>query len=96
MALHIGVPQGLSFSTFTVNLREVELFVSTIGSDCGIANVNIDPSGAEIGDVFDGEKETDGGCESGSDAWRAYMSRATNTSNDSKELPLAQGIKFDL
>jgi len=89
-----NVPQGLSSSIFTNDLREAEQFLSAAGSDCGIANVNIGPSGAEIGGAFGGEKETGGGRESGSDAWRAYMRRATNTINYSKELPLAQGIKF--
>lgn len=96
IALQNAVPQGLSSSIFTLNLREAELFVSAVGSDCGIANVNIGPSGAEIGGAFGGEKETGGGRESGSDSWRAYMRRATNTINYSTELPLAQGIKFDL
>ncbi|WP_277632647.1 aldehyde dehydrogenase family protein [Avrilella dinanensis] len=89
------VPQGLSSSVFTTNMREVELFLSHAGSDCGIANVNIGTSGAEIGGAFGGEKETGGGRESGSDAWKAYMRRQTNTINYGKELPLAQGIKFD-
>ena len=80
----------------TQNLREAELFLSHQGSDCGIANVNIGTSGAEIGGAFGGEKETGGGRESGSDAWKAYMRRQTNTINYTKELPLAQGIKFDL
>jgi aldehyde dehydrogenase (NAD+) len=96
IALQNGVPQGLSSSLFTMNMREAELFVSVAGSDCGIANVNIGPSGAEIGGAFGGEKESGGGRESGSDAWKAYMRRATNTINYSTELPLAQGIKFDL
>jgi aldehyde dehydrogenase (NAD+) len=96
IALQNGVPQGLSSSVFTMNMREAELFVSSTGSDCGIVNVNIGPSGAEIGGAFGGEKETGGGRESGSDAWKAYMRRATNTINYSTELPLAQGIKFDL
>lgn len=96
IALQNGVPQGLSSSIFTMNMREAELFVSAVGSDCGIANVNIGPSGAEIGGAFGGEKETGGGRESGSDSWKAYMRRATNTVNYSTELPLAQGIKFDL
>lgn len=91
-----GVPQGLSSSIMTLNLREAELFLSAEGSDCGIANVNIGTSGAEIGGAFGGEKETGGGRESGSDAWKAYMRRQTNTINYSTELPLAQGIKFDL
>jgi aldehyde dehydrogenase (NAD+) len=96
IALQNGVPQGLSSSIFTNDLREAELFLSSKGSDCGIANVNIGPSGAEIGGAFGGEKETGGGRESGSDAWKAYMRRATNTINYSRELPLAQGIRFDL
>ena len=96
IALQNGVPQGLSSSIFTLNMREAEIFVSAVGSDCGIANVNIGPSGAEIGGAFGGEKETGGGRESGSDSWRAYMRRATNTINYSDELPLAQGIRFDL
>jgi len=91
-----GVPQGLSSSIFTTNMREMELFLSAQGSDCGIANVNIGTSGAEIGGAFGGEKETGGGRESGSDAWKAYMRRQTNTINYGTELPLAQGIKFDL
>ena len=91
-----GVKQGLSSSIMTTNLRESEMFLSAAGSDCGIANVNIGTSGAEIGGAFGGEKETGGGRESGSDAWKAYMRRQTNTINWSKELPLAQGIKFDL
>jgi len=90
------VPQGLSSAIFTLNIREAETFLSGMGSDCGIANVNIGTSGAEIGGAFGGEKETGGGRESGSDAWKAYMRRQTNTINYSKELPLAQGIKFDL
>jgi aldehyde dehydrogenase (NAD+) len=92
--IHNDVPQGLSSSIFTNDVREAETFVSAAGSDCGIANVNIGPSGAEIGGAFGGEKETGGGRESGSDAWRGYMRRATNTINYSAELPLAQGIKF--
>ena len=91
-----GVPQGLSSSIMTLNLREAEAFLSASGSDCGIANVNIGTSGAEIGGAFGGEKETGGGRESGSDAWKAYMRRQTNTINYSDNLPLAQGIKFDL
>jgi len=91
-----GVPQGLSSAIMTLNLREAELFLSSAGSDCGIANVNIGTSGAEIGGAFGGEKETGGGRESGSDAWRIYMRRQTNTINYSTKLPLAQGIKFDL
>ncbi|MGZ8541356.1 MAG: aldehyde dehydrogenase family protein, partial [Chitinophagaceae bacterium] len=89
-----GVPQGLSSSIMTLNLREAEQFLSAAGSDCGIANVNIGTSGAEIGGAFGGEKETGGGRESGSDAWKAYMRRQTNTINYSTNLPLAQGIKF--
>ena len=89
------VPQGLSSSIFTSSMREMEKFLSHEGSDCGIANVNIGTSGAEIGGAFGGEKETGGGRESGSDAWKAYMRRQTNTINYSNELPLAQGIKFD-
>ncbi|CAG1009258.1 aldehyde dehydrogenase (NAD+) [Burkholderiales bacterium] len=89
------VPQGLASSIFTTDLREAEVFLSAQGSDCGIANVNIGPSGAEIGGAFGGEKETGGGRESGSDAWKAYMRRATNTINYSGALPLAQGIRFD-
>ena len=91
-----GVKQGLSSSIMTSNLREAEMFLSAAGSDCGIANVNIGTSGAEIGGAFGGEKETGGGRESGSDAWKIYMRRQTNTINYTKELPLAQGIKFDL
>lgn len=91
-----GVKQGLSSAIFTDNLQEAEFFLSAIGSDCGIANVNIGTSGAEIGGAFGGEKETGGGRESGSDAWKAYMRRQTNTINYGKTLPLAQGIKFDL
>jgi aldehyde dehydrogenase (NAD+) len=94
--LHNAVPQGLSSSIFTGDLREAEMFVSAEGSDCGIANVNIGPSGAEIGGAFGGEKETGGGRESGSDSWKAYMRRATNTINYSKALPLAQGIRFEV
>ena len=90
------VPQGLSSSIFTTDLREAERFMSAAGSDCGIANVNIGPSGAEIGGAFGGEKETGGGRESGSDAWKGYMRRATNTINYSDSLPLAQGISFDI
>lgn len=90
------VPQGLSSSIFTTDIREAELFMSDVGSDCGIANVNIGPSGAEIGGAFGGEKDTGGGRESGSDAWKAYMRRSTNTINYSHSLPLAQGISFDI
>lgn len=96
IALQNGVPQGLSSAIMTLNLREAEQFLSAAGSDCGIANVNIGTSGAEIGGAFGGEKETGGGRESGSDAWKAYMRRQTNTINYSNTLPLAQGIKFDL
>jgi len=94
IALHNGVPQGLSSAIFSNDMREVERFVSAAGSDCGIANANIGTSGAEIGGAFGGEKETGGGRESGSDSWKAYMRRQTNTVNWSTELPLAQGIKF--
>ena len=96
LELHNGVAQGLSSSIFTNDLREAETFLSARGSDCGIANVNIGPSGAEIGGAFGGEKETGGGRESGSDAWKAYMRRATNTINYGRTLPLAQGVKFDV
>ena len=96
IALNNSVAQGLSSSIFTNNLREAELFMSARGSDCGIANVNIGPSGAEIGGAFGGEKETGGGRESGSDSWRAYMRRQTNTINYGSELPLAQGIRFEI
>lgn len=96
IALQNDVPQGLSSAIMTVNLREAEQFLSQSGSDCGIANVNIGTSGAEIGGAFGGEKETGGGRESGSDAWKAYMRRQTNTINYTDKLPLAQGIKFDL
>lgn len=96
IALQNDVPQGLSSAIFTNNLREAEKFLSVEGSDCGIANVNIGTSGAEIGGAFGGEKETGGGRESGSDAWKAYMRRQTNTINYSSKLPLAQGIKFDI
>jgi aldehyde dehydrogenase (NAD+) len=94
LAMHNDVPQGLSSSIFTRDVIEAERFVSASGSDCGIANVNIGPSGAEIGGAFGGEKETGGGRESGSDAWKSYMRRATNTVNYSTELPLAQGVQF--
>ena len=96
IALQNDVPQGLSSCIFSTDVRETETFLSAAGSDCGIANVNIGPSGAEIGGAFGGEKETGGGRESGSDAWKAYMRRQTNTVNYSRELPLAQGIKFDI
>ena len=92
--LHNEVPQGLASSIFTTDLRDAERFMSAAGSDCGIANVNIGPSGAEIGGAFGGEKSTGGGRESGSDAWKGYMRRATNTINYSNELPLAQGVEF--
>ncbi|HET7921231.1 MAG TPA: aldehyde dehydrogenase family protein [Gammaproteobacteria bacterium] len=96
VAIQNGVPQGLSSAIFTTNLKNAEYFLSVLGSDCGIANVNIGTSGAEIGGAFGGEKDTGGGRESGSDAWKAYMRRQTNTINWSDQLPLAQGIKFDL
>jgi aldehyde dehydrogenase (NAD+) len=94
IALQNGVPQGLSSSIFTLDQREAEVFMSAAGSDCGIVNVNIGTSGAEIGGAFGGEKTTGGGRESGSDAWRGYMRRATNTVNYSHDLPLAQGVNF--
>jgi aldehyde dehydrogenase (NAD+) len=94
IAMHNDVPQGLSSCIFSNDLREVERFISAAGSDCGMANVNIGPSGAEIGGAFGGEKETGGDRESGSDAWKQYMRRTTNTINFSTELPLAQGIRF--
>jgi aldehyde dehydrogenase (NAD+) len=96
IAIHNDAPQGLSSSIFTLDMREAETFLSSAGSDCGIANVNIGPSGAEIGGAFGGEKETGGGRESGSDAWKSYMRRQTNTVNYSARLPLAQGVKFDV
>lgn len=96
ITLNNDVPQGLSSSVFTQDQAEAERFVSAEGSDCGIANVNIGTSGAEIGGAFGGEKETGGGRESGSDAWKSYMRRATNTVNFSGELPLAQGVNFDV
>jgi aldehyde dehydrogenase (NAD+) len=96
IALHNAVPQGLSSAIFTTDIREAEAFMSAAGSDCGIANVNIGTSGAEIGGAFGGEKETGGGRESGSDAWRQYMRRVTNTVNYGNTLPLAQGVKFDI
>ncbi|HKR89204.1 MAG TPA: aldehyde dehydrogenase family protein [Phenylobacterium sp.] len=96
IGLQNDVAQGLSSSIFTNDMREAELFISTRGSDCGIANVNIGPSGAEIGGAFGGEKETGGGREAGSDSWKAYMRRATNTLNYGRTLPLAQGVRFDL
>ena len=94
IALNNAVPQGLSSAIFTTDVREAERFLAADGSDCGIANVNIGTSGAEIGGAFGGEKETGGGRESGSDSWKAYMRRATNTVNYSSELPLAQGVQF--
>ena len=96
LALNNMVVQGLSSSIFTNDLKEAEQFLSAAGSDCGIANVNLGPSGAEIGGAFGGEKETGGGRESGSDSWRAYMRRSTNTINYGDDLPLAQGVRFDL
>ena len=96
IALQNEVPQGLSSSLFTQNLRHAEQFLSAQGSDCGIANINIGTSGAEIGGAFGGEKETGGGRESGSDAWKAYMRRQTNTINWGDDLPLAQGIQFTI
>ncbi|WP_152044828.1 L-piperidine-6-carboxylate dehydrogenase [Aureimonas psammosilenae] len=96
IALQNGVPQGLSSSIFATDIRDVERFLSVAGSDCGIANVNMGPSGAEIGGAFGGEKETGGGRESGSDAWKAYMRRQTNAVNYGRSLPLAQGVKFDV
>jgi aldehyde dehydrogenase (NAD+) len=96
IAMQNGVVQGLSSAIFTDNLQNAEYFLSNAGSDCGIANVNIGTSGAEIGGAFGGEKETGGGREAGSDSWKAYMRRQTNTINWGKDLPLAQGINFDL
>jgi aldehyde dehydrogenase (NAD+) len=96
IAIQNGVPQGLSSAIMTTDMREAEKFLSVSGSDCGIANVNIGTSGAEIGGAFGGEKETGGGRESGSDSWKAYMRRQTTTINYSDQVPLAQGIKFDL
>jgi aldehyde dehydrogenase (NAD+) len=96
IAMHNGVPQGLASCIFTNDLREAERFLSAAGSDCGIANVNIGPSGAEIGGAFGGEKETGGGRESGSDAWKGYMRRVTNTVNYGRSLPLAQGVRFEI
>lgn len=96
IAIHNGVPQGLASSIVTNDMREAELFCSSAGSDCGIVNVNVGPSGAEIGGAFGGEKDTGGGRESGSDAWKVYMRRTTNTINYSSELPLAQGIRFEV
>jgi aldehyde dehydrogenase (NAD+) len=96
IALNNGVDQGLSSALFTLDLRRAERFLSAAGSDCGIANVNIGTSGAEIGGAFGGEKDTGGGREAGSDSWKAYMRRQTNTINWGAELPLAQGVQFDL
>ncbi|HTN96283.1 MAG TPA: aldehyde dehydrogenase family protein, partial [Nordella sp.] len=96
LALHNGVPQGLSSAIFTTDLRESERFLSASGSDCGLANVNMGSSGAEIGGAFGGEKETGGGRESGSDAWKGYMRRVTSAINFGRALPLAQGVKFDI
>ncbi len=96
IALQNGVPQGLSSSIFATDIREVERYLSEAGSDCGIANVNMGTSGAEIGGAFGGEKETGGGRESGSDAWKAYMRRQTSAVNYGRSLPLAQGVKFDV
>jgi aldehyde dehydrogenase (NAD+) len=96
IAMNNGVAQGLSSSIFTDNLQNAEYFLSNAGSDCGIANVNIGTSGAEIGGAFGGEKETGGGREAGSDSWKAYMRRQTNTINWGKDLPLAQGINFQV
>jgi aldehyde dehydrogenase (NAD+) len=96
LAKHNAVPQGLSSCIFTLDMQEAERFIAASGSDCGIANVNIGPSGAEIGGAFGGEKETGGGRESGSDAWKAYMRRQTATINYSDALPLAQGIEFGI
>jgi aldehyde dehydrogenase (NAD+) len=94
LQMHNDVPQGLSSAIFSNNMREVNAFISEIGSDCGIANANIGTSGAEIGGAFGGEKETGGGRESGSDSWKMYMRRQTNTINWGTDLPLAQGISF--
>ncbi|MFY9992799.1 MAG: aldehyde dehydrogenase family protein [Rhodoplanes sp.] len=96
LAMHNAVPYGLSSSIFTADLREAEIFISAAGSDCGIANVNMGPSGAEIGGAFGGEKETGGGREAGSDSWKAYMRRLTSAINYGRELPLAQGVRFDI
>jgi aldehyde dehydrogenase (NAD+) len=96
LSIQNGVKQGLSSAMFTLNLRDAEYFLSHQGSDCGIANINIGTSGAEIGGAFGGEKETGGGRESGSDSWKAYMRRQTNTINWGTDLPLAQGISFDV
>ena len=96
IAIHNDVPQGLASAIFTRDVREAELFCSPLGSDCGLVNVNLGTSGAEIGGAFGGEKDTGGGRESGSDAWKSYMRRVTTTVNFSSELPLAQGIRFDV
>jgi aldehyde dehydrogenase (NAD+) len=96
LRMHNDVPQGLSSCIFTLDIREAERFLSAEGSDCGIVNVNIGPSGAEIGGAFGGEKETGGGRESGSDSWKNYMRRATGTVNYGTTLPLAQGVRFDV
>jgi aldehyde dehydrogenase (NAD+) len=96
IALHNNVPQGLASAIFTNDVREAETFLGPAGSDCGIANVNIGTSGAEIGGAFGGEKQTGGGRESGSDAWKNYLRRVTNTINYSKDLPLAQGVEFEV
>ena len=96
IALQNAVPQGLSSSIFATDIREIDRFLSERGSDCGIANVNMGPSGAEIGGAFGGEKETGGGRESGSDAWKAYMRRQTSAVNYGRSMPLAQGVKFDV
>ena len=94
--IHNDVPQGLSSAMFTLNIKNAESFLSSVGSDCGIANINIGTSGAEIGGAFGGEKETGGGRESGSDSWKQYMRRQTNTINWGSDLPLAQGIEFNI
>ena len=96
IAMNNEAAHGLSSCIFTTDVREAERFVAASGSDCGIANVNIGPSGAEIGGAFGGEKETGGGRESGSDAWKAYMRRQTQTVNFSRDLPLAQGVRFEV
>ncbi|HVY00878.1 MAG TPA: aldehyde dehydrogenase family protein, partial [Pseudorhodoplanes sp.] len=96
IAMQNAAAAGLASSIFTLDMREAELFLSAKGSDCGIANVNIGPSGAEIGGAFGGEKETGGGREAGSDAWKSYMRRATNTINYGRALPLAQGVRFEV
>jgi aldehyde dehydrogenase (NAD+) len=96
IALNNDVPQGLSSALFTTDLRHAERYLSALGSDCGIANINVGTSGAEIGGAFGGEKDTGGGREAGSDAWQAYMRRQTNTINWGSSLPLAQGIRFEL